>query len=173
MITIVCPRCWNNKKVACALCEGTGHIPDIQFSTNFTLAEFVNSPTAIARGIPNDPLPEHVFHMQETCVKLLQPMRELVGPLPITSGFRTPMLNQVIGGSSKTSAHMHGWAIDCKPQRMSMVELMHWLWGTSLAFDQAILEPSWIHIGFRQPNTGAQRRQLLANDGHKFTVWTP
>lgn len=52
-------------------------------------------------------------NLTDLCMATLEPLRELMGghPIGVTSGYRCPDLNSLVGGS-KRSAHMHGLAAD-------------------------------------------------------------
>ena len=39
-------------------------------------------------------------------------MRDALGPIRVSSGYRNPELNRAIGGSSRTSQHCKGEALD-------------------------------------------------------------
>jgi len=109
--------------------------------------------------------------LRELCKELLEPVRALVGRLRVTSGYRRPKVNTAVGGSD-TSAHMSGWAADEMPVRVApglIMALLHDA-GQALAWDQAILYNSHLHLGLRRPVTGEQRRQLLRSNGR---AWTP
>ncbi len=121
-----------------------------QLSEHFQLWEFITSQTATRHGIPNTP-PEVVINRLRTlCQQILEPARQAVGPLRISSGYRCPALNRAVGGS-KTSAHMQGYAADVIPLSASKLEFANWV-KSHCNFDQIILEygtpthPSWIHI---------------------------
>jgi len=156
----------------CDKCDTTGYIDDIKFSKNFTLKELTWSDTARARLIPNDPTVKQVDRLVELVRDLLQPLRDDVGPLLVTSGFRSKKLNQAIGGA-KNSAHMAAYAADVVPTRVSLEHLMEWFKKTNRPFDQAIIERSgskrWLHIGLKHPDSGEQRRQLLRYDNGKYS----
>lgn len=119
------------------------------FSRNFSLQEFIYSPTAKIKGIDNIPTMQEVKHMIELCKTLLQPIRDRVGVIHITSGFRNPELNKAIGGSSK-SDHMKGLAADHKPKNFTIEEYKNILLRDfyHLPFKQAIYYPdnSFFHI---------------------------
>jgi len=108
-----------------------------KLSPHFTLKEFLTSQTAKRKGILNIPNQTQVKNMKSLCIHLLEPLRtslrEKVNSnalIMISSGFRSVKLNKAIGGSSKTSQHMKGQAVD-----------MH-VWGTSLfdAFKHIVCE---------------------------------
>ena len=79
-------------------------------------------------------------------------------------------MNNKVGGSN-TSAHSYGYAIDfdCPSfgsTRQIASFLVNEFKARGIAFDQIILEypdnpSSWIHLGYKQPNTNKQRNQVL------------
>lgn len=168
---MTCPRCWG-RRGPCDGCDGKGRVPDVLLSPSFTLAELLRSQHALAHGIPNAPTAIEIRRLRDLCTQLLQPMRDALGALVVTSGFRAPRLNAAVKGSA-TSAHVVGWAADVQPVVASREDAMAWLAGSGLAWDQAILEPSWVHVGLRRPVSGEQRRQLLRAEGGKFVRWEP
>lgn len=139
-----------------------------KLSDNFTLAEFVVSETAKKKGIDNTPTLVDIYHMEELCKYLLQPIRDAWGkPIKVTSGFRCYQLNKAVGGSP-TSVHMRGWAADIKPTSGSYKEfeefVIDFLKSSDLKYDQIIRETSgkskWLHIGYKN-NVGRQRMMIF------------
>ena len=144
----------------------------MKLSTNFTLNEFLKSNVATRRNISNDPNNEQIRQMQILCQKLLQPIRERLGPLRINSGFRSKELNKAIGGAYRivdgkykaTSQHCKGQAADLKfvdgDGCVDNQQIWDFVLESGLEFDQMINEFdwTWIHISF---NDGKNRKQLL------------
>ena len=92
--------------------------------------------------------------MQRIVSNLVQPMRDYLGPIRITSGYRSPALNRAIGGSSK-SQHCKGEALDLqfwKDGKMCNKEVYDWIVESGLNFDQMINEFdfSWIHLSLKK-----------------------
>lgn len=181
MNLVTCPRCWNHRNPYCDKCANRGTLYDTRVTKNFTLGELTHSRTAQERRIPNDPTRVHVERLGELAKCILQPLRDAVGPLKVTSGFRTPELNAVLPGASKDSAHMLGYAADVQAGECTLRKLMYWFMQTKLPFDQAILEygrrpgddqDDWLHVGYKH-SSGSQRRQLLVMRGGKYTPWVP
>lgn len=139
---------------------------DEQISENFHLSEFITSQTAVRHGIDNTPCAEHKQNLVESCQKLWQPTRNLLGKaMLISSGYRCPALNRAVGGS-KTSAHPFGRAIDFTapsfgtPKEIATF-LAKELKANGIKFDQIIFEfGRWVHLGYKSP-TGEQRGQVL------------
>jgi uncharacterized protein YcbK (DUF882 family) len=91
---------------------------DTQLSKNFWLQEFTTSPTADRLGLKNSPGPAEIANLKRLCETILQPARDVLGPLRINSGFRSSKVNKAVGGSS-TSAHLSGFAADVLPLNVS------------------------------------------------------
>lgn len=78
----------------------------------FALREFLESETAVNAGLENYPTWDNVEALNRLAIEVLDPIRKQWGqPLKVTSGFRVPELNVMVGGSS-TSSHMDGEAAD-------------------------------------------------------------
>jgi hypothetical protein len=147
-------------------------VADQQLSKNFALSELVQSQTALRGAIDNSPDATVLAHLTDLCVNLLQPLRDALGPMRVSSGYRSPALNAAILGSSKTSAHMEGSAADLNPLSVSIKEAVEWLIASSLQFDQVIFEGMWLHAGWRKAGT-APRRQVLMMFGGKYSNYDP
>ena len=100
-----------------------------RLSKNFTLPEIIHSNTAKRLGIQNAPNKEHLKNMQVLVRDLIQPIRDVLGPIRISSGYRNPELNRAIGGSTK-SQHCKGEALDLQywsKGKMSNKEIYDWV----------------------------------------------
>ena len=122
----------------------------MRLSKNFVLSEITRSNTAKRKGISNEPKQEHLVNLQRLVTNLIQPMRNALGPIRVTSGYRSPKLNRSIGGSSK-SQHCKGEALDLqfwKDGQMINQEIYKWVLNSDIEFDQMINEFdfAWIHI---------------------------
>ena len=125
----------------------------MRLSKNFTLSEITKSNTAKRLGIKNVPNQEHLNNMQILIRDLIQPMRDALGPIRISSGYRSPVLNRAIGGSTK-SQHCKGQAVDIQfweKGEMCNKKVYDWVLKEGIEFDQMINEfdYAWIHISLR------------------------
>ena len=95
-----------------------------------------------------DPDSNIIKNLQWLVDSCLQPLRERLGkPIRITSGYRPPRLNTMIGGS-KTSAHRFGRAADIVVPGMAPYYVMSEFIDLALEYDQVIHEfGKWVHIG--------------------------
>ena len=145
----------------------------MKLSPNFTLAEFCKSQTATRNNIDNIPTDETIRNnIIAVATNILQPIRNNFEiPFSPNSGYRSPELNEKIGGS-KTSQHCKGQAVDIEIPTISNLELANWC-SVMLNFDQIILEyykegePSsgWIHISYNLENN---RKKYLTFDGKQY-----
>ncbi len=134
----------------------------MRLSKNFVLSEMTRSNTARRKGISNEPEKEHLANLQTLVTELIQPMRDAIGPIRVTSGYRSPKLNRAIGGSSR-SQHCKGQAMDLqfwKEGQMNNKVMYDWILNSGLEFDQLINEFdfAWIHVSL---SPGKNRKQVL------------
>jgi len=125
-------------------------------SKYLSLAEAIKSQTAVRFGIDNAPTEEQLKAMQFVATNVFDKVREFVGgPLNASSFFRSPALNKAIGGSSSTSQHMKGEAIDidCDTFGFGTNERVFAYIQGRLQFDQLIGEYpdaegnfAWVHV---------------------------
>lgn len=134
-------------------------------SKYFTLWEMTWSETAYKSKIDNTPGPEEMEHLQELMAVLDDIREKWGGPIKVTSGYRNPQVNALVGGS-KTSAHMRGYAADIKPCNNRMKEFATFIreWAKDKNFDQLLEERNnqgghWIHLGLYN-KSGKQRREI-------------
>ena len=128
----------------------------------FTINELTKSTTAIKRHIDNSPSKEIERSLTALVEKVLDPLREAYGkPIIVTSGYRCPKLNAIVG-STPSSQHVKGEAADIKTIEDTPEEnkkLYDLIVKLKLPFDQLINEHNydWVHVSF-----GARhRRQKL------------
>lgn len=85
---------------------------NIKLSKNFTYDEMIHSATAKRLNIDNTPNARELENLKVLCQTVLQPIRDKRGSaITVTSGYRCPKLNALVGGS-KTSQHAVGQAAD-------------------------------------------------------------
>jgi zinc D-Ala-D-Ala carboxypeptidase len=132
-------------------------------SPHTTWAELTKSQTAERYGISNKPTPSQAANLVHICQTVFEPCREFVGgPLHISSGYRSRALNNKIAGSSKTSDHLTGNALDLDCDHFGNgdnASLFHFI-RENLSFSQLIWEhgdnpntskksepqPAWVHV---------------------------
>ena len=157
----------------------------MRLSNNFTLKELTRSTTALRLGIDNDPSKEGIWKLTLLATSLLQPLRNVVGSLRITSGYRSPKLSEAIGSSSN-SQHCRYEAVDLqfvKRGKMDNIQIYKAVIDLDLDYDQCILEfgtstknidgePDWIHLSWKVVDN---RRQTLVayKDENNKTKYRP
>lgn len=140
----------------------------MKLSKNFALSEITHSNTAKRLGIENEPTEKHLQNMQHLVDDLLQPLRDAVGPIRISSGYRNPSLNRAIGGS-RSSQHCKGEALDLQFWEMGEMNnkvIYDWILQSGLEFDQMINEFdfAWIHISLKAKDNRKQVLEAYKNE---------
>ena len=111
---------------------------------NFKLSEFFASSTASKNGIKNEPRIDERATIERNINSLvdnvLDPIRDrFCAPVIITSGYRCPQVNKLVGGVNN-SQHMSGYAADFHIQGFTssmMYQVFLYIFNT-LEFDQLI-----------------------------------
>lgn len=130
----------------------------------FRWREFTRSDTALAHGIDNTPAErswvwENIGYL---VVRVLDPLREALGPIRVTSGYRSALLNRAIGGSP-TSFHSFGMAADIRPASASTAtvrDLFSFIY-RYLPYTELIAEDipdGWVHVAIEK---GRDREKQL------------
>jgi hypothetical protein len=123
-----------------------------------TLEECCKSATAIRLGIDNKPNQQQVFALQAVAANVYDKVCEkFLLKIPVTSMFRSKELNNAISGSSGSSQHMRGEAMDLDldgtMNGVTNAQLFNYI-KQHLEFDQLIWEfgtdsnPDWVHVSY-------------------------
>ena len=154
-------------------------------SKNFTLKELTRSNTALRLGINNEPSKEGILKLT-LLATFLQSIRDRIGALRITSGYRSPQLSEAVGSSSN-SQHCRYEAVDLqyvKRGKMDNLAIYDALIELDLDYDQCILEfgnanqhidptePDWVHLSWKVVDN--RRETLVAyKDENNKTKYRP
>lgn len=132
--------------------------PHDYLSPHFSLAELTVSETAQRKGMDNTPSAAVIDNLRRLAATLEQ-VRAAVGnrPVLVTSGYRSHLVNKMIGGSDQ-SAHILGLAADFHVPGLSLVDAAQAIITAGVEYDQLIYEGTWLHLGL---STGKARNQLL------------
>tara|TARA_R110002012_G_scaffold23065_1_gene78771 strand:- start:2030 stop:2491 length:462 start_codon:yes stop_codon:yes gene_type:complete len=133
----------------------------MKLSKNLSLSECLVSQTAKRLGLSNEPTQEHLDNLQLIATNIFQPLREgLNNPIYVSSGYRSEELNEAIKGSSKTSQHMKGQALDLDADvygGVTNADIFYFI-RDNLDFDQLLWEGGddkncdWVHVSFVKGN---------------------
>ena len=130
-------------------------------SKHISEKEATKSVTALRLGIDNTPNGDSLSNMRLVAEKVFEPLRDWVGgAIKINSFYRSPALNEAIGGASdksgrQTSQHCKGQAIDIDDiyghkTNKEMFDCIR----DNIDFDQMIWEfgnednPDWVHVSY-------------------------
>lgn len=130
-------------------------------TNNFKYWEVVSSELAVRHGIANIPTEAEWLVAEEFARKVLQPMRNKIGAVRISSWFRCKKLNDA-AGSSDSSFHRTGGAADIEPIKVSLMACLEVCYAGE--FSEIIAEyfPSgWVHCGYL---VGDKRKMLKLKD---------
>jgi zinc D-Ala-D-Ala carboxypeptidase len=95
----------------------------VNLTQNFTLSEMTKSETALRFGMANDPTETEIENMRVLCEKVLQPVRNYYGMgVKVNSGYRHPLVNAKVGGSTM-SDHCKGVAADIEIPSIANADL--------------------------------------------------
>ena len=121
----------------------------------FCVEEMISSATALREGIDNSPT-ESAYHLLHVLVEqLLDPIREAWGePIVVSSGYRCPELNALVGGAQH-SHHLLGCAADLiagsrDDHRRLLRMIVQMQQAGQIKFTQLIAEDNyrWLHISY-------------------------
>ena len=145
-------------------------------SKHITLKEATYSSTGEAKKIDNSPTAEHLVSMKLLAEKVFEPIREWYGkPIKINSFYRSKALNLAIPGSSLTSQHSKGEAMDIDTAADNK-KLFNYI-RENLDWDQLIWEfgtvenPDWVHVSYKA--TGNRKQILKAKKVNGKSVYEP
>lgn len=125
----------------------------MKLSKNFSLNELTHSSTANYHKVDNVPDRWELENLKKLCHDILQPIRDKWGDsIFVTSGYRNPILNRLVGGASN-SQHMLGEAADLTSGSKSSNKklfnmILQMIKDGEITVGQLISEKnySWIHI---------------------------
>lgn len=135
----------------------------MQLSKNFTLDELTFSQTATRSGLDNTPDEATLSNLKYTAEQLEVVRKILEYPIFISSGYRSPELNKLIGGSLN-SDHQFGKATDFTCPKFGTPEkIVKKLLLYDIPYKQLILEYGrWVHISFSKEEK--PKKQVLVID---------
>ena len=144
-------------------------------SKYISLDEATKSPTAKRLGIENKPTKDHLENMRRVAINVFDKVREHFSvPIGVSSFYRSQELNDAVPGSSKTSQHRTGEAIDIDADiygNVTNLDIFNYI-KDNLVFDQLIGEYpdasgkwSWVHVSLKK---SGNRKQVLVKLRKKY-----
>ena len=154
----------------------------MKLSNNFSLNEMTKSQTATRKGISNNPSEDHMNNLKELCVNVLQRVRDHFGRVvSVSSGYRSPALNEAIGGSPR-SFHSHGMALDLdqdgRNKGVSNADVFFFI-KENLPFSELIWEfgnednPNWVHVAIAKGRENEKKIKIAEkiNGKTQYKIW--
>lgn len=136
----------------------------MNISPHFTLEELTASNIASRRDISNEPDNDCLDNLKRLAKHLEDVRTVLNKPIVISSGYRSPGVNSLVGGSPN-SQHMYGSAADFRVPGMTPDEVMRAIIAAGLPYDQLILEfNAWVHYSIPNVSGRPWRSQALIID---------
>lgn len=137
----------------------------MQITKNFKFSELKITGIKSINGkkVNNNPDENQIINLCKLTFYLLQPIRDLINaPLVIQSAFRSPAINQAVGGAP-SSQHILGQAADIHCNTISKLELFR-LIGNQFDYDQLIYEidANCLHVSYVDHKTN--RKQIMIRD---------
>lgn len=118
-----------------------------RLTRNFRLGEW-----SVSESFPElvEPVPDAMGHkVVKMATEVLQPLRNIYGPIGILSGYRSPELNTAVGGSP-TSQHMVAEAVDISNEHVQHIfwDLKNTVLKSAFPVGQVILygDKNFVHI---------------------------
>lgn len=143
----------------------------------FTWDELTESGTARRLGLSNRPTADAARRLMLLTAAVLDPLRAIVGPVAITSGYRSPRVNAHVHGAAETSQHMRGEAVDLKVPGMTARDVALVLIRSGIPFDQLIwYHPSrggHVHVSYTQDRPNRRDIRWAPPDSTSEVPWTP
>lgn len=123
----------------------------------FTLAELTKSATAQKHHLTNDPDNRVIENLQYGCDMVLDPLRRMLGkPIVVTSGYRSHIVNKLVGGV-KNSWHQDGNAVDLRIYDEDDAQKKFQLLQKIPSVDTCLFEHSatskWLHVQWNKAKT--------------------
>lgn len=119
------------------------NLNDVRLSPHFKLGEFLN----LDKYADNTPTMQAVANMTYGCHMILEPARQVVGPIIINSGFRNSRVNTLVGGV-KNSQHLLGQAADIRPRDPAKFQQLIDFLQHHPQTDQLLTGSGWLHISW-------------------------
>jgi zinc D-Ala-D-Ala carboxypeptidase len=150
----------------------------VNLTQNFTLSEMTKSETALRFGMDNTPTSSEIENLRTLCENVLQKVRDYYGMgVKVNSGYRHPLVNAKVGGSTM-SDHCKGVAADIEIPGIANADLAEWI-KDNCEFKQLILEfytpgipdSGWVHVSYDPSDNKKQVLTATKKDGK--TVYLP
>jgi hypothetical protein len=139
-------------------------------SPNFSWAELTTTST----GLANEPDVTERARLIRLCWLVLEPLRSVVGPLRVTSAFRSKAVNDAVGGAAM-SYHRQGLAADLYDAdgEYNNGAIAGVIRALDLPVDEVIVEhhTGHLHVAVSTFGSAPKRKYLQTWDGSSYSGW--
>ena len=150
-------------------------------SKHFSLAELTTTST----GLSNVPGLAARGKLEKLANEVLEPLRDRFGAIRVNSGYRSPAVNQAVGGAGgyctqatnpKCSSHTSGNAADVEALDGTPAStLAAWLYDSDLPLNQVIIywNTGHLHVARDEGPKPYRRDFKQTYDGKNYEAWKP
>ena len=134
---------------------------------NFSREEFTHSQTAARRGIVNIPTEPQWLIITGLSEHILEPARDSMGPLKISSGFRCRELNEAIGGAARSDHQVLGDAAAADIVHADLGDLfrfIYWLPWSKLIWEYG----RWVHVSWSAAGPPPDRAPWIKDKSRNY-----
>ena len=146
-------------------------MPRPLLTSTFDPAVYEYSETAIAKGIDNSIPPDLLPKLQAHHAHIVVPCLHEFSGLALSSGYRSPALNDAVGSRNKNSQHTRAEAADLDVDDRDLKTLFNFIL-RNVPYDQMIYESyggkRWVHTSYVEE--GRRASHLATDNGKTFQV---
>ena len=121
----------------------TEQLDGVRLTPHYTVGEFLN----LKKYPDNIPTFPDLVNLYFGCLLLLEPARQVAGPIIINSGFRNSRVNRLVGGVAN-SQHLFGQAADIRPKDPAQFQRLVDFLKNCKHTDQLLTGNGWLHVSW-------------------------
>lgn len=130
---------------------------------HFTYEELTRSAVAKRFDVSNEPNERELTNLKNLCNSVLEPIRRAYGkPIIVTSGYRSLVVNRLVGSKVVDSDHVFGCAVDIRSvtdtpsENMRIFKIAEALINSGTIKVKQLIDEyayNWIHISYQDGRT--------------------
>jgi zinc D-Ala-D-Ala carboxypeptidase len=144
----------------------------LDLTQHFSRGEFTRSQVASRRGIVNEPTEAQWAIIASLTISCLEPARDALGAITVSSGYRCPSLNKAIGGANKSDHQVLEESAAADLIYPDLGRLFRFLY-METPWSRLIWEfNTWIHVSWNTECPVGVRRPLIKTDARDYEALT-